>query len=170
MFPRTCRVRGQFQGLQTVSSRTPPLVDSVVQERSTKCSLNWMISTIVLRRRRMLISQRCDGQATGLCDKKNYIIEDRPFIKYEIYKMLIKIYLNILFKWDIITLLLHQNSIKLNKLYSTLLKFVYNFSFTNYSNSCKKKYFRKYDVINDDVITFLLSFAQSVKNLISFYL
>ena len=68
--------------------------------------------------------------------------------------MLIKIYLNILFKCDIITVLLHQNSIKLIKLYSTLLKFVRNFSFTNYSSSYKKKYFRKYDVINDDVNTF----------------
>ena len=43
----------------------------------------------------------------------------------------------------------HQNSIKLNKSYSTLLKFVQKLSGINYSNNCKKKYFP-----NDDVITF----------------
>ena len=48
----------------------------------------------------------------------------------------------------------HQKSINLDKLYSTLLKFVYKFSSINYSNNCKKTYFRKRDVINDDVITF----------------
>ena len=41
----------------------------------------------------------------------------------------------------------HHNSIKLNKLYSTLLKFQQKFSFINFSDNCKKKNFRKYDVI-----------------------
>ena len=47
---------------------------------------------------------------------------------------------------------------------------VQKFFFINYSNNCEKKYFPKYDVINDDVNTFLLWFVWSVKNLLSFYL
>ena len=38
----------------------------------------------------------------------------------------------------------NQHFMESNKLYS---------SFINRSNNCKKKYFPKYDVINDDVIT-----------------
>ena len=50
----------------------------------------------------------------------------------------------------------HQNFIKLDKLYCTLLKICAKVFLFQLQQYCKTNYFRKYDVINDDVITFAL--------------
>ena len=47
----------------------------------------------------------------------------------------------------------HQNSIKLNKLYSTLLKLCQNI-LLSITIVIAEKYFRKYDVVTDDLITY----------------